>query len=107
MWEAGPQVPGPEGHPVEELVDAEQDRRHRERDPQEQEGLERRAADVTPERAETASDDRPTRRALYRYIAAQSVPVGREDVAAAVGVPHHVARFHLDRLHEAGLLEVE
>ena len=49
----------------------------------------------------------PTRRALYRYIAAQCVPVGREDAAAAVGVPHHVARFHLDRLHAAGLLEVE
>ena len=37
----------------------------------------------------------PTRRALYRHIAAQGVPVGREDAAAAVGVPHHVARFHL------------
>jgi predicted ArsR family transcriptional regulator len=49
----------------------------------------------------------PTRRALYRYIAARGVPVGREDAAAAVGVPHHVARFHLDRLHEAGLLEIE
>ena len=49
----------------------------------------------------------PTRRALYRYIASQAAPVGREDAAAAVGVPHHVARFHLDRLHEAGLLEVE
>ena len=49
----------------------------------------------------------PTRRALYRHIAAQDVPVGREDAAAAVGVPHHVARFHLDRLHDAGLLEVE
>jgi predicted ArsR family transcriptional regulator len=35
------------------------------------------------------------------------VPIGREDAAAAVGVPHQVARFHLDRLHEAGLLEVE
>ena len=49
----------------------------------------------------------PTRRALYRYIAAQGVPVGREDAAAAVGVPHHVARFHLDRLHDAGLLQLE
>jgi predicted ArsR family transcriptional regulator len=49
----------------------------------------------------------PTRRALYRYIAAQGAPVGREDAAAAVGVPHHVARFHLDRLHDAGLLQVE
>lgn len=49
----------------------------------------------------------PTRSALYRYIASQGTPVGREEAAAAVGVPHHVARFHLDRLHEAGLLEVE
>ena len=49
----------------------------------------------------------PTRRALYRYVAARDVPVGREAAAEAVGVPHHVARFHLDRLHEAGLLEVE
>ncbi len=49
----------------------------------------------------------PTRRALYRYVAAQGSPVGREEAAAAVGVPHHVARFHLDRLHAAGLLEVE
>lgn len=49
----------------------------------------------------------PTRRALYRYVAAQSAPVGREQAAAAVGVPHHTARFHLDRLRDAGLLEVE
>src|SRR5262252_3322473 len=49
----------------------------------------------------------PTRSALYRYIAERGVPVGREDAAAAVGVPHHVARFHLDRLLDAGLLQVE
>jgi predicted ArsR family transcriptional regulator len=53
----------------------------------------------------TLSD--PTRRALYRYVAAQGTPVGREQAAAAVGVAPHVARFHLDRLHDAGLLEVE
>jgi predicted ArsR family transcriptional regulator len=49
----------------------------------------------------------PTRRALYRHIAAQSTGVSREEAAAAVGVPHHVARFHLDRLHAAGLLQAE
>lgn len=49
----------------------------------------------------------PARRALYRYVAAQGTPVGREEAAAAVAVPHHVARFHLDRLHHAGLLQVE
>lgn len=49
----------------------------------------------------------PTRRALYGYVAAQSAPVSREQAAAAVAVPHHVARFHLDKLHDAGLLDVE
>jgi predicted ArsR family transcriptional regulator len=47
------------------------------------------------------------RRAFYRYIATQGRPVGREEAAVAMGVPPHVARFHLDRLHAAGLLEVE
>jgi predicted ArsR family transcriptional regulator len=61
---------------------------------------------LSPVAAVAALGD-PTRSALYRYIAAQGTPVGREEAAAAVGVPHHVARFHLDRLHEAGLLEVE
>jgi predicted ArsR family transcriptional regulator len=49
----------------------------------------------------------PVRRALFRYVAAQPAPVGREQAAAAIGVAHHVARFHLDRLHDAGLLQVE
>lgn len=49
----------------------------------------------------------PTRRALYRYVAAQRAPVGREDAASAVGIPRHVARFHLDRLQDAGLLQIE
>jgi predicted ArsR family transcriptional regulator len=49
----------------------------------------------------------PIRRALFQYVATQPEPVGREQAAAAVGVAHHVARFHLDRLYDAGLLEVE
>lgn len=49
----------------------------------------------------------PTRRALYLYVAAQTDAVGREEAAGAVGVPAHTARFHLDRLVEEGLLEVE
>ncbi len=63
--------------------------------------------DVPAAVAAIAALDDPTRRALYRYVAAQTAPVGREEAAAALGVPHHVARFHLDRLHQAGLLEVE
>jgi predicted ArsR family transcriptional regulator len=49
----------------------------------------------------------PVRRALYRYVAGQAGPVSREDAAAAVGVPVHSAKFHLDRLQEAGLLDAE
>lgn len=49
----------------------------------------------------------PTRRALYLHVAAQPDAVGREQAADAVGVPVHTARFHLDRLVDEGLLEVE
>lgn len=44
------------------------------------------------------------RRRLYDYVAAQPAPVGRDEAAAALGVPRHQAKFHLDRLEEAGLL---
>lgn len=49
----------------------------------------------------------PIRRVLYEYVVAQGQPVGREQAAAAVDVPAHKANFHLDRLVEEGLLEVE
>lgn len=47
----------------------------------------------------------PVRRALYRFVAAQSEPVTREQAAAAVGVAQHTAKFHLDRLVDGRLLE--
>src|SRR5690349_15154177 len=49
----------------------------------------------------------PTRCALYRYVAAGPAPVSRDEAAAAVGVPRHIARFHLDRLAAEGLLDTE
>ncbi|WP_416062174.1 helix-turn-helix transcriptional regulator [Rhodococcus indonesiensis] len=49
----------------------------------------------------------PVRRSLYRYVVAQAGAVGREEAAAAVGVPVHTAKFHLDRLVADGLLETE
>jgi predicted ArsR family transcriptional regulator len=49
----------------------------------------------------------PVRRELYRYVVAQPEPVSREHAASGVGVPHHVAKFHLDKLEEDGLLEAE
>lgn len=49
----------------------------------------------------------PIRRALYRYVVAQREPVNRDQAAAGAGVPRHTAKFHLDRMVDDGLLEVE
>ncbi|MDM7854145.1 helix-turn-helix transcriptional regulator [Cellulomonas alba] len=49
----------------------------------------------------------PVRRALYQHVVAQPDGVGREQAAAAVGVPAHTAKFHLERLADEGLLDVE
>lgn len=48
----------------------------------------------------------PVRRALYRYVAAQPDPVGRDEAAKAARTTRENAAFHLDRLVEAGLLDV-
>ncbi|ANH38368.1 Helix-turn-helix domain protein [Nocardioides dokdonensis FR1436] len=49
----------------------------------------------------------PTRRALYLHVVDQVDAVTREQAATACGVAVHTAKFHLDRLVEAGLLEVD
>jgi predicted ArsR family transcriptional regulator len=61
----------------------------------------------TSEIAVIAALNEPTRRQLYEHVAAQGEPVDRDGAAAAVGVRRSVAAFHLDRLAELGLLEVE
>ncbi|MDA2805577.1 helix-turn-helix transcriptional regulator [Nocardiopsis suaedae] len=48
----------------------------------------------------------PVRRRLYRYVCERG-EAGRADAAEALGVARTLAAFHLDRLAEAGLLEVE
>jgi predicted ArsR family transcriptional regulator len=47
----------------------------------------------------------PVRLELYRFVCTQPGPVSREQAADAVGIPHHQAKFHLDRLAAEGLLE--
>lgn len=47
----------------------------------------------------------PVRRDLYRYVCAQSGPVGRDQAATALGITRHQAKFHLDRLEAEGLLD--
>src|SRR5512140_2388596 len=49
----------------------------------------------------------PVRRDLYLYVVAQSEPVSRDQASEGVGVPRHTAKFHLDRLVEDGLLDVD
>src|SRR4051794_37459182 len=49
----------------------------------------------------------PLRGALYRLVAASDRPLSRDEAAAAAGTPRSTAAFHLDRLVQAGLLEVE
>jgi predicted ArsR family transcriptional regulator len=49
----------------------------------------------------------PVRRRLYEEVASAPEPLGREEAAARAGVAVHTARFHLDRLADEGLLEVE
>ena len=48
----------------------------------------------------------PVRRSLYDYVTAQDHEVSRGEAAAATGVQRPLAAFHLDRLAEAGLVEV-
>jgi len=50
--------------------------------------------------------DDPVRRMLYDYVTAQAHGVSRSEAAQAVGVQRTLAAFHLDRLAEAGLVEV-
>lgn len=49
----------------------------------------------------------PARWALYQFVAAAPEPVGREQASEGVGLPLHSVKFHLDRLVDEGLLDVE
>ena len=61
-----------------------------------------------PERVAAVSVlDDPARRALLELITASDTPVGRDEAARASGLTRRATAFHLDRLAEAGLLEVE
>jgi predicted ArsR family transcriptional regulator len=49
----------------------------------------------------------PVRQRLYLYLRERRVPVGREEAAGHAGIAVRLAAFHLDRMADAGLLEVE
>jgi len=48
----------------------------------------------------------PTRRSLYEQVVEMDDSVSRDQVADAAGLPRATAAHHLDRLVEAGLLEI-
>jgi predicted ArsR family transcriptional regulator len=49
----------------------------------------------------------PVRQRLYLYLRERHEPVGREEAARHAGIAVKLAAFHLDRMADAGLLEVE
>lgn len=49
----------------------------------------------------------PVRRRLYFVVRGAGRPVSREEAALTAGVSRSLAAFHLDRLADGGLLEVE
>ena len=50
--------------------------------------------------------DDPLRRRLYEFVAGRDAPVSRDVAAAAVGIGRTLAAYHLDKLADAGLLQV-
>lgn len=48
----------------------------------------------------------PARRHLYDFVVEQRTPVTRENAASAVGISRNLAAYHLDKLAEAGLLDI-
>lgn len=50
--------------------------------------------------------DEPVRRSLYLFVADRPGEVSREEAASVMGISRTLAGFHLDRLADAGLLEV-
>jgi predicted ArsR family transcriptional regulator len=56
--------------------------------------------------AAVAALDQPLRRDLYRLLADASGWTTRDEAAAALGIPRSVAAFHLDKLADAGVVEV-
>lgn len=53
-----------------------------------------------------AALEEPTRRGLYDYVVRQTDPVSRDQAAEALGLPRANVAFHLDKLTDAGLLDV-
>ena len=64
-------------------------------------------SDLESQVAGVAALHDPIRRSLYLFVAESGDAVGRDRAAEAVGVQRALAAFHLDKLVEEGMLDVE
>ena len=64
------------------------------------------AADLERRISGIAALDQPLRRDLDRLLAERDGWVTRDEASEALGVPRSVAAFHLDKLVDAGVVEV-
>jgi predicted ArsR family transcriptional regulator len=65
------------------------------------------AAEVTAQIAAISILNEPLRRALYAYVLSRPDAVGRDEASKAVGITRELASFHLEKLLEEGLVDVE
>src|SRR4051812_22649277 len=64
------------------------------------------AGDLDQRIGAIAALDQPLRRDLYRLLASSEQWTSRDVAAMALGLARSVAAFHLDKLAEAGVVEV-
>ena len=65
------------------------------------------AAELTAQISAISILNEPLRRALYAYVLSRPGAVGRDEAGKAVGITRELAAFHLDKLLEEGLVDVE
>ena len=63
--------------------------------------------DATEDLVAVALLAEPIRQRLYSYVRGRYEPVGREEAALHTGITVKLAAFHLDRMADAGLLDVQ
>ena len=64
-------------------------------------------ADVEAQITAVAALNEPLRRGLYRFAVSQPDAVSRDQAAQELGISRELAAFHLDKLVDLGLLDVE
>jgi predicted ArsR family transcriptional regulator len=64
-------------------------------------------ADLESQISVVAALNEPVRRGLYQFAVSQPAAVSRDEAAQAVGISRELAAFHLDKLVELGMLDVE